>query len=237
MCAHSPYFVKYSRTPEAASLTPTQLKRMANAPASFANKPDDVAEACQFLATLLGLQGTEGISAADKKALITKLKTWQRKFRGKFAGETSERCLSFLQGDRQDSISGVTSGHAWLTLHPPLFFFALLRMMVMMVKEVAVMISKPLNSCNMRGCNRRNAPKGEPLIPCNRWVNVSVAYISDFLSSLCTCSTGARPTSTYVPFFLIVNLVAFSHFCPQCTQEHMDGDSEAHRAKCFETAF
>jgi hypothetical protein len=75
---------------------------MLDAPASFADphNADGVAEACQFLATLFGIQGASDVSAADKRALIEKLKQWQRKFRGKFAAETVERCLGFLRGDR-----------------------------------------------------------------------------------------------------------------------------------------
>ena len=61
---------------------------------------DQVAEVGQFYATLLLLQGQDGISEDDRKAAISRLTKWQRASSGTFAEETLERCLAALGGDK-----------------------------------------------------------------------------------------------------------------------------------------
>ena len=69
---------------------------------SASPNPDDVAESCQFLATLLLVQGVDDIDPADKNGLLPILRQWIRRpaFRGRLASEASERVVWLLTGDR-----------------------------------------------------------------------------------------------------------------------------------------
>lgn len=60
--------------------------------------PDVIGEICQFLSTLLVLQGTTTIPEDTKNRLIPKLNTWRRRYNGQFPGETSDRCYQSLTG-------------------------------------------------------------------------------------------------------------------------------------------
>ena len=53
----------------------------------------EVGEICQFLSTLLILYGTD-IDPEVRRGLIAKLRQWKTQYRGEFAAETAERCLS-----------------------------------------------------------------------------------------------------------------------------------------------
>ena len=70
--------------------------------------PDRIAEVNQFLATLLLVQGIDGVDPADKDALLPKLRTWKStpKFRGRLASEASDRVISLLGLTRPPALSG-----------------------------------------------------------------------------------------------------------------------------------
>jgi len=77
-----------------------QTKRLAAASDTLTDR-DIVAEANQFLATLLLLQGISGIDPVDKNKLVSKLRLWKRRpqFAGHLASEASERVLGCLTED------------------------------------------------------------------------------------------------------------------------------------------
>jgi hypothetical protein len=50
---------------------------------------------CQFLSTLLALQGTNSVSEEDKQALLPKLREWNRKYQR----QQITRCLKQLEDD------------------------------------------------------------------------------------------------------------------------------------------
>jgi tRNA G37 N-methylase TrmD len=95
----SPYFVRFCKTPGAASLTATQAHRVAETDKDALDH-DTAAEACQFLATLIMLQGVDQIPAEDVPALKSLMTAWGRRFRGRFAEETAERIQMILIGGR-----------------------------------------------------------------------------------------------------------------------------------------
>ncbi|VDB84893.1 unnamed protein product [Peniophora sp. CBMAI 1063] len=102
--SYTPYFVRFLRTPAGAGLAALHTKRVAQFADDLTKEanPDRVAETNQFLATLLLVQGTDDVDAADKDALLPKLKTWRSmsKFRGRLASEASDRVISLLTNDR-----------------------------------------------------------------------------------------------------------------------------------------
>ena len=57
---------------------------------------DAIGEICQFLSTLLVLQGTVGIQDVREKVL-GQLKKWRLKYRGKFTEKSSDRCITILE--------------------------------------------------------------------------------------------------------------------------------------------
>lgn len=60
--------------------------------------PGDIGNTCQFLSTLLVLQGITAIPEDVGKKLIPKLDMWRRRYKGQFPGETSDRCYQSLKG-------------------------------------------------------------------------------------------------------------------------------------------
>ena len=82
---------------------------MANAIDDPSN-PKVIAEICQFLSTLLVLQGTTAIPEDVKEKLIPKLTTWRRRYKGQHPGETSDRCYQSLKGTRY---ARSTCDHIW----------------------------------------------------------------------------------------------------------------------------
>jgi hypothetical protein len=95
---HSPYFVRFQRTPAGSGLAAIQAKRMAAAPVSTVLDIDTVGEITQFLATLLVFQGISDVTEEGKKALSKKLDQWLRTYRGtgRTAEAASERCKTLL---------------------------------------------------------------------------------------------------------------------------------------------
>lgn len=57
--------------------------------------PTHLVEMCQFLSTLLALQGTNSVSEEDKQALLPKLREWNRKYQR----QQITRCLKQLEDD------------------------------------------------------------------------------------------------------------------------------------------
>ncbi|KAG6813761.1 hypothetical protein H0H92_007713 [Tricholoma furcatifolium] len=95
--SHTPYFIRFLRTPQGYGLAALQAKRMAESASSIDSMPvDDIGEIGQFLSTLLVLQGRAGISDETKTILMSKMRVWQRDFRGTLASETSGRCIAQL---------------------------------------------------------------------------------------------------------------------------------------------
>jgi hypothetical protein len=76
---------------------------------ALVSDPDAISESCQFLSTLLVLQGCSELAPEDKRALLSKFTRWTREYDGEFASVVSERCLDILKDDRYDlfSVHGV----------------------------------------------------------------------------------------------------------------------------------
>lgn len=80
-----------------------QAARMAsNGTSADVYDADEIAEMCQFLGTLLAMQGTSDVAKEDKDALIPKLAEWKRlpEFQGRLASKAAERCWGQLTDDR-----------------------------------------------------------------------------------------------------------------------------------------
>ena len=84
------------RTSQGKGLAALQTKRTAQATSMTV---DEVGEICQFLSTLLILQGAADADDLDKATLVPKLNQWKRIYSGRLASDTSERCLALLTDD------------------------------------------------------------------------------------------------------------------------------------------
>ncbi|KAG2057608.1 hypothetical protein BDR06DRAFT_187323 [Suillus hirtellus] len=62
--------------------------------------PVHIVEMCQFLSTLLALQGTNSVSEEDKQALLPKLREWNRKYQK----QQITRCLKQLEDDPETTM-------------------------------------------------------------------------------------------------------------------------------------
>lgn len=139
---YTPYFVRFARTPAGQGLAALQAKRTAQAVSEISNMgPDEVGEIGQFLATLLLLQGTAGVDASDKSALVPKLKQWKRTYAGRLASDTSERCLALLMDDP--------------SMRP-------------MMQHVKKMLEGCLQKCGGPNCERTQQTSGDELMQCAR---------------------------------------------------------------------
>ncbi|KAN0088195.1 hypothetical protein V8E55_005252 [Tylopilus felleus] len=136
----SPYFVRFQSTPAASDLVVLQATRIANEMDDHSDQ-EVVGEVCQFLSTLLVLQGTTEIPEDVKEKLIPKLDAWRRRHEGKFPAETSDRCYQSLKGTSEMTI--------------------LSRMM----KD---QLEMPLRHCGFRGCDRKVDSVGPELKRCSR---------------------------------------------------------------------
>ncbi|KIJ65461.1 hypothetical protein HYDPIDRAFT_130638 [Hydnomerulius pinastri MD-312] len=125
--SHLPYFVRYQRTPEASDLVVLQATWMANAPPGEPSDLRVITEMCQFLSTLLSLQGSRALSGDVVGKLLHKLQSWMDSYPDSFASETSYRCFAILTG--LDDVEEI----------------------VMMFKDG---LEQPLMNCGARGCNR-----------------------------------------------------------------------------------
>lgn len=97
--AYLPYFVRFISTTAKTSLCKIQAHRMATASSTPAD-PTYLVEMCQFLSTLLALQGTNSVSEEDKQVLLPKLREWNRKYQR----QQITRCLRQLEGDPETTI-------------------------------------------------------------------------------------------------------------------------------------
>ncbi|KAJ7590605.1 hypothetical protein C8J56DRAFT_1046860 [Mycena floridula] len=139
---YTPYFVRFSRSPAGQGLAGIQAKRMAGSiPQIQTMDVDQVGELGQFLSTLMVLQGIQDISDEDKSLLLPHIKTWQSKFPGRLAAETSERCLALLSGDGNQEY---------------------------MMRRMKEMLERSMTGCANRGCNRDKSTDGSPLLQCSR---------------------------------------------------------------------
>lgn len=111
------------RTSAGHDIAAIQASRTAAEASAIGSSMDvnDVGEIGQFLATLLVLQGVDGISEADKNTLIPNLRQWRKKFAGRLASDTSERCLAMLENDRwvvkfrigHDTVTLIVAAFVW----------------------------------------------------------------------------------------------------------------------------
>jgi hypothetical protein len=103
-CFCSPYFVRFIGTPAGQGIAALYTHRLALSCSTLSDSsdPDTIAECCQFLATLLLVQGITDVDAQDKQTLLPALRAWIRKpaFRGRLASEASERVVWLLTSDR-----------------------------------------------------------------------------------------------------------------------------------------
>lgn len=84
-----------------AGIATIQAKRTVESTADIDNmNADELGETGQFLATLMVLQGIAEIPDGDKAVLISKFRQWSRRFPGRLAEDTSERCLALLEDNR-----------------------------------------------------------------------------------------------------------------------------------------
>lgn len=92
-CIFSAYFARFSSLQAGQGIGALQAERMASPdlnPNVFST--DEVAEACQFLSTVLILQGKDTVGEEVRTALIGRLAHWKRHFGSGFVIETIERC-------------------------------------------------------------------------------------------------------------------------------------------------
>lgn len=97
--AYLPYFTRFLLTTAKTSICKTQARRMAAASSAPAD-PTSLVEMCQFLSTLLALEGPNSISEEDKQALLPKLREWDRKYQR----QQITRCLKQLEGDPETTL-------------------------------------------------------------------------------------------------------------------------------------
>ncbi|KAJ6598650.1 hypothetical protein B0H10DRAFT_2085252 [Mycena sp. CBHHK59/15] len=138
----APYFTRFLRTPAGAGIAALQAKRVANSANEISNMgADDVAEICQFLSTILLLQGLADVEDGDKTVLLQHLQSWEQRFGGRLASETAGRCLALLTDDP--------------VMRP-------------MMEEVKQMLESKLDKCGGPGCVRRVQKDNTDLLRCGR---------------------------------------------------------------------
>ncbi|KAK0241227.1 hypothetical protein EDD85DRAFT_818116 [Armillaria nabsnona] len=140
----TPYFVRFLKTSAGEGLSAVQAKRMVASRDNFNPSTQSlqvIAEVCQFLATLLVLEGTEKITTDEQKSLEAMLAAWLRGMPPVFASETCERCLSLLSPDQESRF---------------------------MANSVKGMLEKALRQCGGAGCDRETKNDGSALMQCGR---------------------------------------------------------------------
>ncbi|EAU91896.1 hypothetical protein CC1G_04663 [Coprinopsis cinerea okayama7 len=138
--SYTPYFVRFTKTPAGKDITSIFASRIAQLSDNntFPLSQDEIAEIGQFFATLVVLQGQNGISEDDKKALLTRFKSW---LRDSFAGDTSERCLAVLNASRE---------------------------MQPMFDSIKHNLEGPLNKCGGPQCQKTTRTDGASLLKCSK---------------------------------------------------------------------
>ncbi|KAK0195913.1 hypothetical protein F5146DRAFT_1027648 [Armillaria mellea] len=140
----TPYFVRFLKTEAGQGLSAVQAKRMVASRDSFNPSTESlqiIAEVCQFMATLLVLEGTEKITADEQKSLEAMLTAWLHGMPSAFAKETCERCLSLLSPDQESRF---------------------------MANSVKGMLEKVLRQCGGAGCDLETKHDGSALMQCGR---------------------------------------------------------------------
>lgn len=97
--AYLPYFSRFLLTTAGSSICKTQARRMTTASSDPAD-PVCIVEMCQFLSTLLALQGMNSVSEEDKQVLLPKLRQWNRRY----LKQQITRCLKQLEGDPETTV-------------------------------------------------------------------------------------------------------------------------------------
>ncbi|TFK26266.1 hypothetical protein FA15DRAFT_702911 [Coprinopsis marcescibilis] len=120
--SYTPYFAHYACSEAASGLAAILASRIAQLHDATdkmevdsvdddddESKPltaSEIARAAELLATLLLVQGPEGISVKDKEAAIVVLERWRKQHLGKPAANMSERCLDLLRHPYQSMLEG-----------------------------------------------------------------------------------------------------------------------------------
>lgn len=121
-----------------------------------------IAEACQFLSTLLVLFPMDGIDVEKRQALSKKLKNWCRECRGKFCETTAQRCLDMLEPKGRSGTE--------------------MRMMLPMMRQH---LAKGVQTCNLEGCSvGANGDETVALQQCSRCAVLSLFFEWNSLSVL-----------------------------------------------------
>lgn len=146
--------MRFSKTPGGADLARIQAKRMAHAdllPSEDLHAT--IAEICQFLSTLFVVYGLDNLDEEDRAPLLRKLRTWNEEYRGRFAEETTGRCIQMLAPEGQE---GMQMEH---------FLMPLMRMTLTLGVEM----------CAIKGCPSEK-DENRQLMQCGRWVLVLVVF-------------------------------------------------------------
>ncbi|KAJ6469058.1 hypothetical protein C8R47DRAFT_989790, partial [Mycena vitilis] len=94
----TPYFIRFLRSSAGEGLAALQAKRVADAADEINTMGvDEVGEIGQFLSTILLLQGVQDVAEEDKATILQHLPAWERRFPGRLAAETADRCRAILQ--------------------------------------------------------------------------------------------------------------------------------------------
>jgi hypothetical protein len=159
------YFVRFQRTPAGSDLAALQAHRTATALASIPLEIDTVGEITQFLVTLLLLQGTSGVTDADKKALLSKTNQWKKTYRGtgRAAEKVSERCIALLTSKSYVALNIIVVRFRSDLLHNRL---------PVGYQGVKDRIEQAIEQCGVEGCSRRRQSSGSELMQCGRFVDI-----------------------------------------------------------------
>lgn len=137
--------------PEAADLLDLHFQRMVDK--DPLESDDDysmsIAEACQFLSTLLVFYPLDvGTEDPRREKLIEKLRGWRKRYRGKFCDRVAERCLDIIEPNSGDGEE-----------------------MMLMLPMIKMQLEKGIETCNAKECNvGRNASGKQTLLQCARCV-------------------------------------------------------------------
>ena len=137
-------------SPAGSGLLELHFNRMA---AQDPLKSDDdygmsIAEACQFLSTLLVLYPITIVDPDPRRStLIGKLKGWCKAYRGRFCEKTAQRCLDVLEP------RGIAGGEMFL-----------------MLPFIKGQLSKGIETCNLKECTVGKGQDGKNLLQCGKYV-------------------------------------------------------------------
>jgi hypothetical protein len=139
----------------------TQAHRIATG-TSDSTDPSHIVEICQFLSTLLALQGVSAVSEEDLKVLLPKLRQWNRTYQK----QQITRCLRQLEGDR--SVTRFVAKQSCNMIHT--------RETTAMAHGLKEHCERSLNECGFESCEETGTAK---LFQCARYVCIHI-----FLSAI-----------------------------------------------------